>query len=316
MSIAEDSIGNLFAGIYTAGSYTANATICKSTDGGTSWSIVYYDSTARHVHCVAVDLANNYVYASIGDVRVWNGLTGKNWDIDYVLKSTADGASNTWTKILQGTATTGDSQMLAIAVIDNVGTNGQLIPVARLFGTDFDNGQIYRTTDDVHFSSVLDTGAQAYSFWIRRNDLNGYIYTSFVGGDNPSQWVAGIWVSTNNGASWSIYKTLAIHHPYYGSTCASNFFGGTMYYSLQLDTGVQNGVKFYPDYSGSSLQIQNLWAYAMGISQFSLNTIRGVLLSPSSISVFTAIALSAFMLSKSKSKMSMLNKKVLQRVNK
>ena len=69
-SMAEDSNGNLFAGIYTTGSYTANATICKSTDGGASWSIVYYDSTARHIHCVAVDLANNYVYASVGDVRV------------------------------------------------------------------------------------------------------------------------------------------------------------------------------------------------------------------------------------------------------
>jgi hypothetical protein len=313
MAMAEDSNGNLFAGIYTTGSYTANATICKSTDGGASWSIVYYDSTARHIHCVAVDLANNYVYASVGDVRVWNGLTGKNWDIDYVIQSTADGNSNTWTKILQGTSTSGDSQMLAISIVDTVGANGQLIPAVRLFGTDYDNGQIYRTTDDVHFSRVLDTGAQSYCFWIRRNDLNGYIYASFVGGDNPSQWVAGIWVSTNNGLSWSVYKTFPIHHAYYGSTAASNFVGGTMYYCLQLETGWQNGIKIYPDYSGSSIQIQDLWAFALGISQFSFSMFRGVLVSPSSISVFTGIALAAFMLSKSKSKMSVLNKKGLRR---
>ena len=114
------------------------------------------------------------------------GTPGQSWITDYVIRSTADGNNGTWTKIMQGTATAGDPQMLAINIVDATAANGTLIPLARLFGTDYDNGQIYRTTDDSVFNRVLDTGAQSYAFWIRRNDLNGYIYASFVGGDNPS----------------------------------------------------------------------------------------------------------------------------------
>lgn len=234
--MTENTNGNLFAGIYTTGSTVGNASICKSTDGGAHWSIVYYDSGARHVHAVKVDHSNNYIYAVIGDERI-----SPTWHAS-VVRSTDGGAS--WQKILTL------PQMLGIEIINGKDAQGNLTPVARLFATDYDNGQIYRTTNDAGFSLVLDNGAQSYGYWIRTNDLNGYIYASFTGGENPAYWVAGIWVSTDNGATWSLYKSLPIHYPYFGSMYASNFVSGTMYYSLQLDSGWQNGIKLYPDYSG------------------------------------------------------------------
>ena len=78
--MTEDTNGNLFAGVYTTGS-ASNARIYRSTDGGANWVSVYYDSSARHVHCVAVDESTNYIYASIGD------LIGP-WNIDYIVRST------------------------------------------------------------------------------------------------------------------------------------------------------------------------------------------------------------------------------------
>jgi hypothetical protein len=239
-SMTQDSSGNLFAGIYTTGS-VGNATIFKSTDGGAHWTIVYHDTSARHIHCVTVDLSNNYVYAAVGDVRV-----NPNW-YTYVIRATDDGAANgSWRKILTL------PQMLSIEAVYATDQNGRLASLARIFATDYDNGQLYRTTDDVTFNLVLDTGTQSYGYWIRTNSLNGDIYASFTGGEHPVQWVAGIWVSSDDGVSWTQYKSFPIHYPYYGSVAASNFFEGTMYYSVQLDSGLQNGIKIYPDYGGSS----------------------------------------------------------------
>lgn len=238
-SMTEDNLGNLYAGIYTTGS-NGNATILRSVDGGAHWSILYYDSAARHVHCIAVDKANNNVYATLGDYRVnplWQG---------YVVVRISD--SGNWQKILY------IPQMIYIDIVDSTNTDGRLVPTARLFATDYDNGQIYRTTDDVNFNVVLDTGAQCYGYWMQTNDFNGRIYASFVGGENPSTWTAGIWVSNDNGLGWSLYRSFPIHHPYYGSPAASNFRNGILYYSLILDSGWQNGVKIYPDYGTPPMQ--------------------------------------------------------------
>lgn len=136
--MAEDSNGNLFAGIYTTGLTTGNASIYRSTDGGGHWAVVYYDSSARHIHCITVDKSNNYVYASIGDERV-----SPLWHTS-VMRATDGGVSNSsWKKIFTL------PQILAIEVVNAKSANGTLFPVARLFATDYDNGQIYRTTDDV-----------------------------------------------------------------------------------------------------------------------------------------------------------------------
>jgi photosystem II stability/assembly factor-like uncharacterized protein len=236
-SIAEDSNGNLFMGVYTTGDSTSNARIYRSTDGGLNWVSVYYDSSARHVHCVTVDESNNYIYASIGDLV-------SPWNIAYVLRSTDGG--NTWSQILPGM-----EQIIAI----------EAVPGARLFATDSaTDGKIYRTTDDINYNLVLDTGAQSYGYWIRTNDINGNIYASFIGGEHPMQWVAGIWVSTNQGESWSVYKTFPIHNAYYGSGSASNFFEGTMYYCVQLDSGWENGTRLYSSSSDVSSLTENALA--------------------------------------------------------
>jgi photosystem II stability/assembly factor-like uncharacterized protein len=232
--MTEDTNGNLFVGIYTVGN-VGNASICKSTDGGEHWSRVYYDSAARHVHYITVDKANNFIYASVGDQRIFP------WYTSHVVRSTDGGAS--WTNILTL------PQIIAIEAIDRVDANGNLVPIARLFATDYDNGQIYRTVDDANFNLVFDDGVQCYGFWMRTNSLNGQIYASFVGGENPSKWDAGIWISSDNGVSWSLYDSFPIHYAYYGSTAASNFYQGTMYYDLQLNNGWQNGIRIYPDYS-------------------------------------------------------------------
>ena len=150
---------------YIFTSPTSNATsdelgLWRSIDGGAHWVTVYYDSNARHIHCITVDPANNYVYASIGDVRAphFNGAAWVNWNTDYVIRSADDGV--TWSKIVNG-----DPQILAIATVDATASNGTLYPVARLLATDFDDGIVYRTTNDVDFTSVLDTGSQSYGFW-------------------------------------------------------------------------------------------------------------------------------------------------------
>ncbi|MCL4429555.1 MAG: glycoside hydrolase [Chloroflexi bacterium] len=300
-SVDEDSNGNLFASIYTTGT-VGNASISKSTNGGASWTTVYYDSSARHVHGLAVDKSNNYIYATVGDTRV------SPWNVCYVIRATDDGVGNSsWTKIFTL------PQMLALKVVDAVAPNGTLIPVARLFATDYDNGQIYRTTDDKNFNIVLDTGQQSYGYWIRTNDLNGYIYASFVGGEHPAQWVAGIWVSTNNGVSWSVYKTFPIHHAYYGSLSASNFFQGTMYYSVQSDSGDQNGTKIYPDYGGSS-QPQSLYVSLVDVSQLNLDMLQWIMLSLGSATVLTAFALTIMKPPKAYSKTTLMCKKVLYRI--
>ncbi|MDR0372393.1 MAG: hypothetical protein LBI79_02345, partial [Nitrososphaerota archaeon] len=235
-SMTQDSNGNLFAGIYTTGN-TANATILKSTDNGAHWTVIYHDTQARHVHCITVDLSTNTIYAAIGDVRVVPG-----W-YTYVIRAAANGVANaSWRKILTL------PQMLSIEALYTTDQTGKLMPLARLFATDYDNGQIYRTTDDMNFNLVLDTGTQSYGYWIRTNNLNGDIYASFTGGENPAQWIAGIWISRDGGIHWSPYKNFPIHNPYYGSIGASNFWEGTMYYSLRLDSGWQNGIKIYPDY--------------------------------------------------------------------
>ena len=274
-----DTNGNLFAGAYTTGSAASNTRIYRSTDGGATWVSVYYDSSARHVHCVSVDESNNYLYASIGD------LIGP-WNIAYVVRSTNGG--NSWSKIL-----TGIPQIIAIKAVSG----------ARLFAADSaGNGQIYRTTDDTNFNLVLDTGQQSYGYWIRTNSLNGNLYASFTGGEHPTQWVAGIWMSTNNGVSWSVYKTFPIHYGYFGSCYASNFVQGTMYYCVQLDSGWQNGIKIYPDYSGSSSQIQSIPVPLIALSQFNLSMVQGALLSPGSIIVVTALAVTVFIFLKPKLK--------------
>ncbi|MCW3999598.1 MAG: hypothetical protein NWE93_05115 [Candidatus Bathyarchaeota archaeon] len=265
--MAQDRDGNLFAGIYTAG-WRANASIFKSTDGGAHWTTVYYDPHARHIHGLDVDLSNNYVYATVGDVRVT-----PEWTC-YVIRSVNDGAPNSWSKIFTL------PQMLSVEAVNKVDANGHLVSVARIFSTDFDNGQIWRTTDDSNFNLVFDMGDQAYGFWIRSNSLNGKIYASFLCGEGPRQWISGIYVSSDYGASWSLYKSFSGRSPYDGSPSASNFQDGTLYYAVQLNGVWQNGVKIYPSYQSPS---QNTAALSVLAPTAEMAVLVGVIFGPALI---------------------------------
>ncbi len=216
--IDENSVGTLFAGVYTSGQ-VSDAQIYRSTDGGASWVSVYNDPVARHIHDVAVDRSDNYVYASVGDLLA-------PWNTEYVIRSTDGG--NTWSKILSGLP-----QIVSI----------EITPGGRLFGTDQSvNGQIFRSTDDLTFTQVLDTGANSYCFWIRQDNSSGKVFASFVRGE-VSSTVSGIYESDDNGFDWTAYKYFNYNSSYSGSSLASNFVNGTMYYSVSTDNGVANGFK-------------------------------------------------------------------------
>ena len=235
-AIDEYSGGNLFAGVYTTGPTAGNARIYRSVDNGSSWDQVYYDSAGRHIHDIAVDRTTGYIYASVGD-------TYGAWQTSYIIRSTDGGNLNSWNEILSDLP-----QVVAI----------EAVPGARLFGTDTPqniNGQIYRSTDDSSYDLVLDTGSHSYGFWIRQNSLDGKIYASLVSGE-ASNRNAGIYTSTNNGQSWSLYRSFNVHAGYLGSSSASNFVAGTMYYSVELDSGDQNGAKIYPQYGAGSMAME------------------------------------------------------------
>lgn len=87
-------------------------------------------------------------------------------------------------------------------------------------------------------------------------------------------------MSTNNGVSWSVYKTFSIHDAYDGSTLASNFVQGILYYSVELDNDWLNCTKIYPDYSVSSPSFNSI----------ELNSSEAILLSLGSLMVLMALA--------------------------
>jgi photosystem II stability/assembly factor-like uncharacterized protein len=218
-TIDEDANGKLFIGVYTRGK-NKNAKIYRSTDGGASWTLVYFDSKARHIHAITVDKANNNVYATVGDKFVPES------NIAYILRSEDSG--NRWDKILKHLP-----QMVAV----------HAIPGARLFGTDdVGNGELYRSTDDKKTQKVLDTGAHSCGFWIRHDVASGRIFASFVSGEAPKKTTA-IYQSHDKGLTWSIHRSFETNLPYEGSSRASNIHKGTLYYSTRLGGNQKNGTK-------------------------------------------------------------------------
>jgi photosystem II stability/assembly factor-like uncharacterized protein len=227
-NIIEDQNGVMFTGVYTR-EKTKKAEIYRSQDNGKNWHRVFFDPKARHVHQVSVDTDTGYVYASVGDKSVAQS------NIAYVIRSTDHGDS--WHRILPKLP-----QVLALEV-----TNG-----ARLFGTDDAcNGQIYRTTDDITFHKVLETEGNAYCFWIRQNGLTGRLFASFVAGE-ANQKSAGIYVSEDKGFTWNQWRAFSADTAYDGSTRATNFAEGRLFFSLRLNGCRKCGVKIWDNIGGAS----------------------------------------------------------------
>jgi photosystem II stability/assembly factor-like uncharacterized protein len=222
-NIDEDINGNVYAGVYTMGSLS-DAKIYKTSNNGDTWSISYYDPVARHIHDVKVDKYTNNIYAVIGDnMAPWNSA--------YVIRST-DGGEN-WTKILPSMP-----QMVSIGFSEN----------ARFFGTDWSNGQIYKTTDDITATKVFDTNSLSYCFWIRQDDLDDILYAGFCGHESQPR-TAGIYYSIDDGETWFIQEELQAPMAYDGTSGASNFHGGLFYCNIVLNGAPINGLCVYPQYT-------------------------------------------------------------------
>jgi hypothetical protein len=208
-----DTGGNIFAGLYAT---QAGAVIWKSIDDGATWNIVYNDQQANHVHQIAVDKVTNYIYASVGD----NVTPFYSY---YVIRSTDDGL--TWNKILAGMP-----QVVGIAA-----GNGY-----RVFGSDTgDNGAIYRTTDDISYSTVFQFSGNVQNFWIR-SDNSSTLFASFVA---QKMLKAEILISVDNGTTWQHFWGLNASVPYDGSQYCSNFVNGIAYFSN--NDGLYHAYKIY-----------------------------------------------------------------------
>jgi hypothetical protein len=194
LAFDSDSQGRLFVGTYT--NTGNNASVYRSTDRGTSWLRVYYDPSARHIHDLKVDQASGSVYITVGDAPT------------YYIKRSVD-SGNTWTQILSST-----NQCLAIGIT----------PTCRLFGSDDQSGKtvIYRTTDDVHYATVLIGSSPKNILWIRRDPDNGFLFASQY---NENTEAGAIYYSANNGISWNIFLQLGLKH----SGRASQFTNGILY---------------------------------------------------------------------------------------
>lgn len=199
--IDADINGNLFAGLYGG----ADAIIWKSSDDGVTWKISYNDSNAAHIHQICVDRSTGYIYASVGD------NTTPSY-IKYVIRSTDDGL--TWSKILAGMP-----QVAGIAI-----GNG-----FRVFGSDTwgMNATIYRTTDDISYTTVFQFSGNVQNFWMR-SDTPTTVFASFVAG---ALLKAEILISTDGGLTWQDFKDLDGSVQYAGSQYCSNFVNGVAYFS-------------------------------------------------------------------------------------
>lgn len=203
-SLAEDSIGRLFAGVYTTAPNERSAEIWSSSDDGVTWTIIYSDLSARHIHDIAVDLTNDAIYASLGDDF---GI----WAARRVIRSQDNGDS--WQPLLEEMP-----QVLPILPI----------PGARLFGSDCPGGaRIFRTFDDQTFETVLHDEDPLYFFWMRQNKENGSLFASAVRGKQYA-YEAKIYLSTDQGSSWHVVSRLISETKSDGSSHAGNMQNGRM----------------------------------------------------------------------------------------
>ncbi len=224
--------GSMYAGVYSDGTQNA-CYIYRSTNHGNTWALAYHDPAARHVHDVEADPKNGYVYATIGDNQA-------PWNTAYVIRSTDRG--RTWSKILPALP-----QLVPVCIT----------PTARLFATDDPVYKaIYRTTDDKTFQLVLNESA-TFSTWMRRDSITGWVFAGFVTDpvdSNPS--LGRVWVSKNDGVTWSLHSQWPSIQPYDGTPFASNIQNGRMTISLIGGGNEENGALIHTRSSASYMTRQ------------------------------------------------------------
>lgn len=203
--IDENSNGHIFAGVYSLAA--SNGKIYKSTDIGNTFTLVFtptYSVATNHTHVVFVDKSNDNVYICGGD-NYGGTLNYKSID-----------GGTTFNPIL-----TGKTINQFTAGIAGVGY--------RLFGTDQSPyGRIYRTTDDIDYTLVLDTHYQN-CFFFRRSDITGWIYAGFkLDPSATTNLYSEIYVSKDEGLTWKVFYTSSSDSSGNGFWFASEFFNGKM----------------------------------------------------------------------------------------
>lgn len=96
IAITEDSQGNLYTATYCNSIYPNMPTLLKSTNGGTTWSIIMQASTI-HFHNIKYNPSNGYLYALTGE---WT-LGYNNADRERVYRSKDLG--QTWSVVVERT---------------------------------------------------------------------------------------------------------------------------------------------------------------------------------------------------------------------
>lgn len=148
-NMAEDSLGNLYAGRYQ--STLKKVAIFKSTDDGETWDICYTktDTNVQHIHCIFVDPYTDYIYAT---------MDGSGNENKHTIRSTDHG--ETWEIIRSGSAA--DSTVILF------------FPGYRLFagGNTSSCVAVWKTTNDKDFEPMLPVGASIQGAAV----LGGHIY--------------------------------------------------------------------------------------------------------------------------------------------
>ena len=225
-SIVEDSNGKLFAGLAdTSGSGYA-CQIYRSTDNGATWSKVYDNVSGRYIADLSVDLSTNNIYAATGDFT-------SPWLNRDVVKS-VDGGDN-WSQIMPTIPQVG-------AILAQ--------PTFRLFASDSygifpsNNGRIWRSTDDVTWTEVLIDSGPSYAYWFRRDTVSGLIYVSFVANED-AKTTARIYVSADDGNTWTIARILPAVSSFDGYQYASNIVNGLFFLNAISTGSPRNAIGYF-----------------------------------------------------------------------
>lgn len=172
-NITENVNGDIYIGRYQAANN--NVAIFKSTDGGATFNSIYAEAVHQHCHAVKCDPVTGYVYA---------GLDGTTFA---VVRSVDNGAN--WTT-LNAPASGANPDAIYCG-------NGY-----RLFGSE-DQSQantMYRTTDDITFTTVLKTGHLITCI----NKINGILFA--VGQSLQRNCYPALFTSTDEGLTWKTIR--------------------------------------------------------------------------------------------------------------